>query len=68
MSYKFITLPKSTRGFLNVGTGEGAETEVYVVRLLKGRIRKKNVVGKITQKLNLIGKITKKTIKGVFDV
>jgi len=67
VSYKFITLPKATRGFLNVGTGEGAP-EVYVVKQLKGKIRKKQIKGKLVPKVKLFGKITKKTIKGVMNV
>lgn len=64
MSNRFITLPKASRGFLNVGTGEGAP-EVYIVKTLKGKITKKSIKGKLTPTKKLFGKITKKTIKGV---
>ena len=66
MSNKFITLPKASRGFLNVGTGEG--TEVIVVKSLKGIISKKSIKGTLTSKITLTGKIAKKSIKGVLSV
>jgi hypothetical protein len=67
MSFKFITLPKSSRGFLNVGTGEGGG-EVIIVRKLIGKITKKGIKGKLTATKILSGKITKKIIKGVMNV
>lgn len=65
MSLKFITLPLATRGYHNVGTGEGGVVEVLVVRELKGKIIKKIIKGSLSLKQKLSGKITKKIIKGV---
>ena len=63
MSYKFITLPKASRGFLNIGTGEGVE--VIIIKQLKGKLSKKSIKGSIRLVTKISGKITKKTIKGV---
>jgi len=64
---KFISLPKASRGFLNVGTGS-EEAEVIIIKELKGKIAKKSIKGSLSLTTELSGKITKKTIRGVFDV
>lgn len=65
MSLKFITLPKASRGFLNVGTGEGVE--VIIIKQLKGKLSKKSIKGNISLITKISGKIAKKSIKGVMS-